>query len=251
MTRRLAHGTALDVERREETEATMKTISISAAFVFIQLTTLGGCAQARAATASGVSLGVGLDEFVDGTVTDSSGQSVHGQRGQFDLGALGNLGDFAFGGGVAGSPDILGDGRLLLGARAGWQPTFGRTRVQLLGETGIHRYTHVEEGLFSMSTPDLVSTPYVGAQLGFTRELVKNGLFEYGVALFVRQDMNRQTIVHQEEPFLGGPTPPPTELTVGGTMLGVAVTLGFRVDSASIAAMKHRQAEGSVRESGR
>ena len=158
---------------------------------------------------------------------------MHERSGELGLGVLGNVGDFAFGGGLGWSPDILGDGRLLLGARAGWQPTFGTTRVQLLGEMGIHRYTHVEEGLFSVSTPDFVSTPYVGAQLGFTRELVKNGLFEYGVALFVRQDMNQQTIVHQEEGFLGGPTPPPTELTVGGTMIGASFTLGFRVDSES------------------
>jgi len=220
----------------------MKRIGISAVFAFVQLAALGGGA-ARAATASGVSVGVGLDAFRDGTVTDASGQSVRDQRGQFDLGLLGNVGDFAFGGGLGWSPDVLGDGRLLLGARAGWQPTFGTTRVQLLGEMGIHRYTHVEEGLFSVSTPDFVSTPYLGAQVGFTREFVKNGLFEYGVALFVRQDMNQQTIVHQEEGFLGSPTPPPTELTVGGTMIGASLTLGFRVDSAIIEAMKHRHAE--------
>jgi len=221
----------------------MKTIGISAAFVFVQLAALGGGPAARAATPSGVSVGVGLDAFMDGTVTDYSGQRVRDQRGQFDLGVLGNLGDFAFGGGLGWSPDIMGDGRLLLGARAGWQPTFGTTRVQLLGEAGIHRYTHVEEGLFSYSTPDFFSTPSVGAQLGFTREFVKNGMFEYGLALFVRQDLNQQTIVHQEGGFLGGPAPPATNLTVGGTMIGAAVTLGFRVDSASIEAMKHRRAE--------
>ena len=220
----------------------MKRIGISAVFAFVQLTALG-VGAARAATASGVSVGVGLDAFLDGTVTDASGQNVRDQRGQFDLGVLGNVGDFAFGGGLGWSPDILGDGRLLLGARAGWQPTFGMTRLQLLGEMGIHRYTHVEEGLFSVSTPDFVSTPYVGVQLGFTREFVKNGLFEYGVALFVRQDLNQQTIVHQEGGFLGSPTQPPTELTVGGTMIGASVTLGFRVDRGLIEAMKHRHAE--------
>jgi len=221
----------------------MKKIRIAAVLAFIQLAGLCGGAAARAATPSGVSVGVGLDAFMDRTVADPSGQSVRDQRGQFDLGVLGNLADFAFGGGLGWSPDILGDGRLLLGARAGWQPTFGTTRVQLLGEAGIHRYTHVEEGLFSYSTPDFFSTPYVGAQLGFTREFVKNGLVEYGLALFVRQDLDQQTIVHQEGGFLGSPAPPATELTVGGTMIGAAFTLGFRADSASIEAMKHRHAE--------
>ena len=220
----------------------MKRIGISAMCAVIHLAALGG-AEAREATASGVSVGVGVDAFLDRTVIDASGQSVRDQRGQLDLGVLGNYGDLAFGGGLGWSPDMMGDGRLLLGARAGWQPTFGTTRLQLLGEMGIHRYTHVDEGLFSVSTPDFISTPYVGAQLGFTRAFLKNGPLEYGVALFVRQDMNQQTIVHQEEGFLGSPTPPPTELTVGGTMVGASFTLGFRADGASIAAVRHRHAE--------
>jgi hypothetical protein len=223
----------------------MKRIGISAAFAIIQLAALGG-SEAGAATASGVSVGVGFDAFRDGTVSDASGENVREQTGELGLGVLGNFGDFAFGGGLGWSPDILGDGRLLLGARGGWQPTFGTTRMQLLGEVGIHRYTHVAEGLFSVSTPDFVSTPYVGAQLGFTRELVKNGLFEYGVALFVRQDLNQKTIVHHEGGFLGSSASPPTELTVGGTMIGASLTLGLRVDGAIINAMKHRQAEAQT-----
>jgi hypothetical protein len=221
----------------------MRRIAIAAAFLFIQLAA-GRGAQAYEATPSGVSVGAGVDSFYDGTITDASGESIHGRSGELGVGLLVNVGDFAAGGVLAGSPDILGDGRLLLGARAGWQPTFGTTRVQLLGELGGHRYTHVDEGLFSVSTPDFFSTPYLGAQLGMTRELVKNGLFEYGVALFFRQDMGQQSFVHQEVAILGGPSPAPTELTVGGTMIGASVTLGFRLDRATIEAMKRSHGFG-------
>ncbi len=216
----------------------MRTVAIAAAFVFIQLAASGRQARASEATPSGLSVGAGLDQFYDGTITAVSGESPHGRSGELRFGVLANFGDFAVGGVVAGSPDILGDGRLLVGGRVGWQPTFGTTRVQLLAEMGVHRYTHVYEGLFSVSTPDFFSTPYLGAQLGITRELVKNGLFEYGVAFFIRQDLDQQNFVHQEESFLGGENPPPTNLTVGGTMIGASVTLGFRVDRASIEAMK-------------
>jgi hypothetical protein len=227
-------GTAIDIGLPAGGKTTMKRIGLSAAFVFILSVAFGG-AGARAATPSGLSVGVGLDLFHDGTVTDtSSGESVHDRSGELGLGLLANFGDFAVGGGLGWTPDIFGDGRLLVGARAGWQPTFGTTRVQLLGELGIHRYTHVDEGWFSVSTPEDFSTPYVGAQLGMTREFVKGSLVEYGVALFVRQDVNQQPIVHQDENFLGGPMPAPTNLTVGGTMIGLSATLGFRVDSANV-----------------
>ena len=215
----------------------MRTLAIAAAFLFTQLASVQG-ARASEATPSGLSVGVGLDMFYDGTVTDRSGNSVHDRSGLLDLGVLANFGDFAVGGGLGWAPGIFGDGRLLVGARAGWQPTIGTTRVHLLWEIGVHRYTHVEEGLFSVSTPDFFSTTYVGAQIGITRELVKDGGFEYGVALFLRQDMDQQPFVHQEESFLGGTNPPPTDLIVGGTMIGASVTLGFRVDRASIEFMK-------------
>jgi hypothetical protein len=222
----------------------MRTLAIAAAFLFIQLAATGQGAQASEATPSGVSVGAGLDAFYDATVTDASGGAgLGGRRGEFGADVLVNVGDFAAGGVVAGNPDVLGDGRLLVGGRVGWQPTFGTTRVQLLGEMGIHRYTHVAEGFFSVSTPNFFSTPYLGVQLGITREFVKGGLFEYGVALLVRQDLDQQAVVHQEGGFLGSETPPPTDLTVGGTMVGVSLTLGFRVDSAIIEAMKHPHPE--------
>jgi hypothetical protein len=194
-------------------------------------------ARAYEGTPSGVSVGGGLDVFNDGTINDVSGDSIHGRAGEPSLAVLGNVGDLALGGVVAGSPAILdSDGRLLVGIRVGVQPTFGTTRVQVLGEIGNHSYSHVDEGLFSTSTPDSFSTPYIGAVVGITRELVKDGMFEYGVAFIVRHDTGRQTFVHMEGNPLGGETPPPTTLTVGGTMIGASFTLGFRLDRANLAA---------------
>jgi hypothetical protein len=42
--------------------------------------------------------------------------------------------------------------------------------------------------------------------------------------------------------LLGGEAPPPTTLTVGGTMIGASLTLGFRLDRANIAAARHTAA---------
>jgi hypothetical protein len=218
----------------------VRTIARFAALLLVQLATLATAAEAREVTPSGVSVGVGLDAFHDGTVTDPSGRSLNDRSGELGLGVLANFGDFALGGGLGWTPDIFGDGRLLVGARAGWQPTFGTTRVQLLGELGVHRFTHVAEGLFGgTSSPDFVSTPYVGARLGMTREFVPGSLVEYGVALFVRQDMNQQTVQHTDDDLFGYAPPTTTELTVGGTMVGVSLTLGFRVDSANVR-LNHR-----------
>jgi len=211
----------------------MRGIAISAALLFTQLTVFGRAARAQETTPSGLSVGAGLESFLDGSVTDTAGgQSLHDETADLALGLLANVGDFAFGAAVGWTPDIFGDGRLLVGGRAGWQPTFGTTRAQLLVESGLHRFTNVGGGLFWSSTPDAVSTQYVGAQLGLTRSLARGGGFEYGLALFVRQDLDQQTVLRSGGNFLGGPAPPPTELTVGGTMVGARLTLGFRLERA-------------------
>jgi hypothetical protein len=213
----------------------MRRIAISTTFLFIQLVALGGSAGAHEATRTGVSVGVGLEQDVDGSVTAASDASATSRSGHLDLGVLGNVDDFAIGGAVAWVPDIFGDGRLVVGARAGWQPTFGTTRVQVLGDAGIHRFTNVRGGFFSSSTPSLVSTPYVGCQIGMTRTFVRDGHLEYGLAVLVRSDLAQQTVTHSEggNGFLGGDVPPTTtELHVGGTMVGAMFTLGFRVEKA-------------------
>jgi len=192
-------------------------------------------AQAHEATRTGVSIAAGLEQTADGSVTkadDSPGTTY--RRGQLDASVLANVGDFAAGGAVAVGPEVFGDGRLVIGARAGWQPTFGTTRLQVLGDAGVHRFTKVGAGFFSSTTPDVISTPYVGVQVGMTRSFWRDGHLEYGIALLARHDLRTQTAVKQESNFdilgTGEPAPPPTVLNVGGTMVGLSLTIGFRIE---------------------
>ena len=213
----------------------MNRIAISTAFL-LGIPSLGGHALAHETTPNGVSVAVGLEQDADGSVAEVADTSsgVH-RAGHFDAKALGNIGDFALGAGVAWVPDVLGDGRLLLGGRAGWQPSVAGMRLQVLGEAGLHRFTNVRGGLFSSSTPSTVDLPYVGMEVGLVRGLTRGGHLEGGLALFVRQDLGTRVVSHQESGFdilgTGNPPPPPTLLRVGGTMVGAVLTIGFRVET--------------------
>jgi hypothetical protein len=214
-------------------------ILTTTALGLVALTAFGHRAYAYEATTSGLSVGAGLESFIDATVTKTDGDPLRDSGGHVGASALVNWGDLAMGAAVAGRPDILGDGRLLVGGRIGWQPTFGTTRVQVLGDGGIHRFTHVGGSLFATSTPDAITTPYVGFQVGMTRSFFRGGHLEYGLALLVRHDLRQQTALRSESgQFTFGiadegsspPPPAPTELRVGGTMVGVALSVGFRFE---------------------
>lgn len=195
---------------------------------------LSGRAQALERTPSGVSVDVGLEQNYDGSVTEAGDGAGAGYRsGHLDANALGNLGNFAFGAGFAFAPNILGDGRLLLGARAGWQPLVGASRIHFLGEAGWHRFEDVGGNLFAHSTPSVFDTPYLGADVGLTRSFGRLPV-EYGVSVHVRQDLGHQTVVNTDSgiSLLGtAPEPTVTEYNLGGTMVGVSLTIGFRAES--------------------
>jgi hypothetical protein len=215
-------------------QATIRRTLIPAALGLMTLTAARGQAHAYEATATGLSVGAGLEGFLDATVTNSDGAPVHTQGAHLGVTALGNVGDAALGVSVAWLPEIISNGRLLLGARAGWQPTFGSTRVQILGDAGIHRFTHVESGFFETTTPSSFTTPYLGFQVGMTRSFFQGGLLEYGLALIARHDLRQQTAQHTKDSFdifgTSEPAAPPTELRVGGTMVGLSLTIGFRIE---------------------
>lgn len=232
-------GTAIEVLVSMRTRLLPRVLTT--AFALSALVGVSQRAQAFEATNSGVSVSAGVERFIDATVTTSSGDPVDKMGGHVGASILGNLGDMALGAVVAGRPDILGDGRLMVGGRAGWQPTFGTTRVQLLGDVGMHRFTNVEAGLFSSTTPNLITTPYVGFQVGMTRSFIRGGHLEYGLALVGRHDLRQQSAVHHESAGIGLPiahatttstAPPDTELRVGGTMIGVSLTVGVRFEKA-------------------
>jgi hypothetical protein len=200
------------------------------ALVIVALSGLAHQALTREATPDGLSATLGIEQNVDNSVTVASGASETTYRsGHLDIDVLANVRDLAFGCGMAWAPGILGNGRLLLGGRFGWQPTVGRTRIQLLGEGGIHRFDSVGGDFFSSVSPAVVTLPYVGMQLGMTRSFAKRGHVEYGISLHVRQDLDQQTVVSSDINFLGGPTTV-TTYKVGGTMLGATLAIGFRAE---------------------
>jgi hypothetical protein len=201
-------------------------------FVVVALSGLVHGALAREATPDGLSAALGVEQNFDSSVAlESDVPGTTSRTGHLDIGLLGNVGDLAFGGGLAWAPGILGNGRLLLGGRLGWQPTVGRTRIQLLGEGGMHRFDTVGGDFFSSASPPVVTMPYVGVQMGMTRTFVERGRLEYGISIHVRQDLDRQTVVNSGSGLFGDPANV-TTYRVGGTMLGATLTLGFRVDTA-------------------
>lgn len=212
-----------------------KRTAILVVFSVIQVASAGH-AWARETTRTGMSIAAGLEQVADASVTeaDEPAATTMSRRGHLDASFLANVGDFAAGGVVAGSPGIFGDGRLIIGGRAGWQPTFGTTRLQILGDAGIHRFTDAGAGFFSSTTPDVISTPYVGLQVGMTRSFWRDGHLEYGIALLARHDLRTQSATKQGGTLdifgTGEPAPPPTVLNVGGTMVGVSLTIGFRFE---------------------
>lgn len=207
----------------------------------LALVARSGRADAFEATRSGVSVSAGVERFIDATVTTPSGDPVQQLGGHLGASILGNVGDLALGAVLAGRPDIFGDGRLMIGGRGGWQPTFGTTRVQLLGDVGLHRFTNVGADFFSSTTPNQVTTPYLGFQVGMSQTFTRGGHLEYGLALVGRHDLRQQTVVHRdgsgfELPLAHATTasapPAETQLRVGGTMIGVSLTVGLRFERA-------------------
>ena len=86
--------------------------------------------------------------------------------------------------------------------------------------------THIEFGRDSLALlPELL------AGIGVTRPFVAGGHFEWGLALVARRDLFTDTMVRPESSFLGG-VQPGAVYEVGGTMIGAALTLGFRFGDA-------------------
>jgi hypothetical protein len=188
--------------------------------------------SAREATPNGLSAALGVEQNLDGSValaSDASGSTS--RTGHLDLDLLANVRDLAFGGGLAWAPGILGNGRLLLGGRLGWQPSWQRMRFQLLGEAGMHRFDEVGGNLFGSTNPAVVTLPYLGAQVGMTCTFVDRGHLEYGISLHLRQDLGQETVVKSDTNFFGGP-PTVTNYRVGGTMLGATIAIGYRTQFA-------------------
>ena len=183
---------------------------------------------------NGPAFGIGVDGYLaptwDHSVTyQDNGEPERGSRGKLGVAALINLDQLAIGGVVDGFPGILGEGRLTVGGVVGWQPYFGSHRYQLLGEMGQERFTDVGGTLLSTASPHETWLDYVGARVGVSETLGRDGHFVLGAWLFVRKDLGEATVTNQEASLgLGEGTT--TGYVVGGYTAGVAFRIGLRFD---------------------
>ncbi len=212
--------------------ANMKLVHHFAAALALAVVALAApAARAEDAPLFGFSLDAFAAPAVDRSITDQqTGQTRQGSRGLVGLATLLNWEGFALGGVIDGMPEIFGDGRLSMGALAGWQPRVGTHRYQLLGEMGQERFSDVGGNL--LSTPSTKETwlGYVGARLGLSETFGSDGPFELGAWLFFRKDVGDATVSNTAGNFLGGGDDTVTQYRLGGYSAGVALRVGVRFD---------------------
>ena len=106
--------------------------------------------SAREATPTGLSAALGVEQNLDGSVALASDASGSTSRTGHLVSTSSRTSEiWRSAAGWPGRPGILGNGRLLLGGRLGWQPSWQRTRFQLLGEAGMHRFDEVGGNFFA------------------------------------------------------------------------------------------------------
>jgi hypothetical protein len=177
----------------------------------------------------------------DRSITNQqTNQPRGGTRTLIGLATVLNFDDWALGGVVDGMPGIMGDGRLSLGALAGWQPRLGAHRYQVLGELGAERFSEVGGTL--LSTPSARDTwlDYAGVRLGMSETFGDGGPFELGAWLFVRRDLGQADVTSSSSlPLFGGTEESTASYRLGGYSAGLGLRVGVRFDQ------KRRAAEAA------
>ena len=178
--------------------------------------------------------GFSLDAFaaptLDRSIADQqTGLARQPTRGMVGLATLLNWDELALGGVVDGMPGIFGDGRLTMGALAGWQPRVGGHRYQLLGELGQERFSDVGGNLFSTPSAKETWLGYVGARVGLSEAFGSDGPFELGAWLFFRKDVGDALVTNTAGTFLGGDDTV-SQYRLGGYSAGVGLRVGLRFD---------------------
>jgi hypothetical protein len=204
---------------------------VTAGIALAAVTLAAPAARAEDASLFGLSLDAFAAPTLDRSITDQqTGLAHQPTRGMVGLATLLNWDQFALGGVVDGMPGIFGDGRLSLGALAGWQPRLGGHRYQLLGEMGQERFSDVGGNL--LTTPSTKETwlGYVGARVGLSETFGSDGPFELGAWLFFRKDVADATVTSTASNFLGGGEDMTTPYRLGGYSAGVGLRVGLRFD---------------------
>jgi hypothetical protein len=201
----------------------------------VALATVTLAASAARAEDAPPLFGFSVDAFaaptLDRSIADQqTGLARQPTRGMVGLATLLNWDELALGGVVDGMPGIFGDGRLSMGALAGWQPRVGAHRYQLLGELGQERFSDVGGNLFS--TPSATETwlGYVGARVGLSETFGSDGPFELGAWLFFRKDVGDALVTNTAGNFLGGGDDTVSQYRLGGYSAGVGLRVGVRFD---------------------
>jgi hypothetical protein len=112
--------------------------------------------------------------------------------------------------------------------RASRLARFGRTRLQLLGEGGNHRFSDVGGTVSARQLGGDTWLPFAGVRLSAARTFPAHGLLEVGLSLFARHDIGQKTVTSVGG-FVGEETR--TDYRVGGDMAGLALQVGLRLDS--------------------
>jgi hypothetical protein len=179
--------------------------------------------------------GFSLDAFGaptwDRSVTNRQTSEPRGaSRTMVGVATVLNFEDWALGGVVDGMPGAMGDGRLSLGALAGWQPRVGSHRYQVLGELGAERFSDVGGTLLAPPGARETWLDYAGVRLGMSETFGDGGPFELGAWLFVRRDLGQADVSGTSSSLFGGAEESTASYRLGGYSAGLGLRLGVRFD---------------------
>jgi hypothetical protein len=184
-----------------------------------------GPARADDGTPSGLSLGAWAGAAMDRAVARADdGTPLHDTQQLAGVTALANVQGMTLGGALDGTPGILGNGQLWMGALAGWGNTLGTVRLVLLCEAGEHRFSDVGGTMLGRQMGDGVWVPYAGARLGVAWTIPDDGHLELGLWTLARYDARNETVTYMSDGER-------TDYRVGGYMLGLALQVGARFEA--------------------
>jgi hypothetical protein len=215
----------------------MTTRPVFATLCGLALATLSAAAHAAAAPLEpltpilppGLQIDAAVGVAVLSTMRGASGPSADDAGGlALTLGCAvgGRAGAFAGGVNVDAVTTVFDQNEFYGGAHAGYVhvATHRATEWSVLPEAGVHLVTNIGNGLFDSASSPRVRLPYAGLRLGYLRERGPRRA-DFGLWLFLRADLARQTVVAQTTSIFGAKES--VSYDVGGLATGVAFRAQF------------------------